>query len=213
MTAWGEVTEPSPAAPTTPVRFQGQYADDETGLVYNRARYYDPSTGRFISADPILNDGGLNHFAYCTNPLSWVDPLGLSEDDTLLLGRYMETRVQPAAKVLGAHTYSQRARNPENVYENVKNLPERDPRRKAQTRAALKNQKQWIRDMVKSGRRICDIGDRDFGKPKAPKGDPDFCGAEHDQLWALGLQRRYAGSVVWTDEKLQRHHAPLYEWK
>ena len=36
-----------------PLRFQGQYYDAETGLHYNRFRYYDPDAGRFISRDPI----------------------------------------------------------------------------------------------------------------------------------------------------------------
>nr|WP_284507400.1 RHS repeat-associated core domain-containing protein [Caballeronia sp. ATUFL_M2_KS44] len=60
------------------IRFQGQYADDETGLHYNRHRYYDPSTGRFISKDPIGLAGGLNAFQYAPNPVQWIDPLGLS---------------------------------------------------------------------------------------------------------------------------------------
>nr|WP_244136487.1 RHS repeat-associated core domain-containing protein [Burkholderia sp. BCC0405] len=38
---------------TNPIRFQGQYHDDETGLHYNRYRYYDPNSGRFVSKDPI----------------------------------------------------------------------------------------------------------------------------------------------------------------
>ncbi|WBS02106.1 DUF6531 domain-containing protein [Pseudoduganella sp. SL102] len=68
---------PSPAV-VQPFRFQGQQFDDETGLHYNRFRYYDPKTGRFISLDPIGLDGGINAFAYVKNPLSWIDPLGLS---------------------------------------------------------------------------------------------------------------------------------------
>nr|WP_269467556.1 MULTISPECIES: RHS repeat-associated core domain-containing protein [Burkholderia] len=36
-----------------PVRFQGQYHDHESGLHYNRHRYYDPEVGRYISLDPI----------------------------------------------------------------------------------------------------------------------------------------------------------------
>ncbi|WP_445261596.1 RHS repeat-associated core domain-containing protein [Pseudomonas sp. RL_105y_Pfl2_101] len=41
-----------------PLRFQGQYFDVETGLHYNRYRYYDPQVGRFIGKDPIGFAGG-----------------------------------------------------------------------------------------------------------------------------------------------------------
>lgn len=62
-----------------PLRFQGQYFDAETGLHYNRHRYYNPGTGRFLTPDPIKLAGGLNSYQYVTNPTGWVDPLGHSE--------------------------------------------------------------------------------------------------------------------------------------
>ncbi|MDQ9011142.1 RHS repeat-associated core domain-containing protein [Acinetobacter gerneri] len=63
---------------TNNIRFQGQYYDDETGLHYNRFRYYSPYVGRFISKDPIGLLGGINTFAYAPNPVEWTDPLGLA---------------------------------------------------------------------------------------------------------------------------------------
>ena len=60
-----------------PIRFQGQHFDQETGLHYNRFRYYDPDVGMFISRDPIQLKGGTNVFQYAPNPTGWVDPLGL----------------------------------------------------------------------------------------------------------------------------------------
>nr|WP_174505898.1 PAAR-like domain-containing protein [Acinetobacter sp. Marseille-Q1620] len=63
-----------------PHRFQGQIYDAETGLHYNRFRYYDPDMGRFISHDPIGLLGGDNHFQYAPNPVEWVDPFGLKFD-------------------------------------------------------------------------------------------------------------------------------------
>ena len=59
------------------LRFQGQYYDQETGLHYNRFRYYDPDVGRFVGQDPIKLMGGANLYQYMANPLSWIDPLGL----------------------------------------------------------------------------------------------------------------------------------------
>jgi RHS repeat-associated protein len=48
---WGETKTSTGSRTDTALRFQGQYSDDETGLTYNRARYYDPQSGRYISAD------------------------------------------------------------------------------------------------------------------------------------------------------------------
>jgi RHS repeat-associated protein len=57
-----------------PLRFQGQYFDEESGLHYNRYRYYEPESGRYISADPIGLAGGINLYAYVKNPLNYIDP-------------------------------------------------------------------------------------------------------------------------------------------
>lgn len=62
-----------------PFRFQGQYEDRETGLHYNRYRYFDPDAARFTSQDPIGLLGGVNGYQYAQNPTKWVDPFGLSK--------------------------------------------------------------------------------------------------------------------------------------
>jgi RHS repeat-associated protein len=68
-----------------------QYAgreNDGTGLYYNRARYYNPALGRFISEDPIGFSGGTNVYAYVGgNPGSFIDPLGLAQFGYRPLGR------------------------------------------------------------------------------------------------------------------------------
>jgi RHS repeat-associated protein len=61
-----------------PWRWPGQYEDEETGLYYNRFRYYDPDGGRYISQDPIGLEGGPGPYEYVHDPLCWVDPYGLS---------------------------------------------------------------------------------------------------------------------------------------
>lgn len=62
-------------------RYTGQVLDEETGLYYYNARYYDPELGRFVQADTIVPEAGssqaLNRYSYCVNnPLKYVDPSG-----------------------------------------------------------------------------------------------------------------------------------------
>lgn len=82
LAAWGgaqvEVEEVR-----NPLRFQGQYADEESGLHYNRYRYYDSHTGSYTSADPISLAGGINVYGYARNPFRWFDALGLYVTKTL----------------------------------------------------------------------------------------------------------------------------------
>ncbi|MFN7154222.1 MAG: RHS repeat-associated core domain-containing protein, partial [Acidovorax sp.] len=63
-----------------PIRFQGQQLDHETGLHYNRFRYYDPMVGQYVTQDPIGLRGGTNKLVYPINPTIWVDPLGLEKE-------------------------------------------------------------------------------------------------------------------------------------
>ncbi|MGS7254332.1 RHS repeat-associated core domain-containing protein, partial [Pseudomonas anuradhapurensis] len=86
--AWGEVKEErsdwaKQHGLSNPIRFQGQYHDHETGLHYNRYRYYNPQCGRFINQDPAGYTGGLNLFGYVKNPTQWIDPTGLTSKKVL----------------------------------------------------------------------------------------------------------------------------------
>ncbi|NHZ67074.1 RHS repeat-associated core domain-containing protein, partial [Massilia genomosp. 1] len=74
-----EAEAPNDVARFQPIRFLGQYHDTETGLNYNRFRYYDADCGRYVSIDPIGLNGGDNSYQYAPNPVSWVDPLGLAK--------------------------------------------------------------------------------------------------------------------------------------
>lgn len=75
--AWGRIHRLEKGAISQPFRFQGQYEDEETGLYYNRHRYYDPDTARYLTQDPIGLAGGENLYRYTLNPTLWTDPLGL----------------------------------------------------------------------------------------------------------------------------------------
>jgi RHS repeat-associated protein len=83
LRAFGEMEHEQRLKTDTALRFPGQYADDELGLHYNRFRYYDPSTGRYMSPDPIGAEGGLNAWSYAPNPVGWGDPLGRERGDLL----------------------------------------------------------------------------------------------------------------------------------
>ncbi|MGC7561179.1 RHS repeat-associated core domain-containing protein, partial [Pasteurella sp. 22655_41Tandhals] len=58
--------------------FAGQYSDQESGLAYNRFRYYEPESGNYISSDPIGLNGGEQPYRYTQNTMDWADPFGLS---------------------------------------------------------------------------------------------------------------------------------------
>ncbi|HBI7647614.1 TPA: RHS domain-containing protein, partial [Escherichia coli] len=79
------------------LRYQGQYLDRETGLHYNLHRYYDPDVGRFMVTDPISLAGGINLYQYAPNPLSWIDPLGLTVTPLNKEGFYVYGLYKPGA--------------------------------------------------------------------------------------------------------------------
>jgi RHS repeat-associated protein len=73
---WGVATQ---GASTSGHAFTGREWDAETGLLYSRARYYDPDSGRFISQDPLGFGGGRNFYDYVgSGPITRIDPTGLS---------------------------------------------------------------------------------------------------------------------------------------
>ncbi|UZQ75232.1 DUF6531 domain-containing protein [Pseudomonas lurida] len=76
--AYGEISRLDIGKVDNPLRFQGQYFDQESGLHYNRHRYYNPDIGRYLTPDPVKLAGGINAYQYVPNPTGWVDPLGLN---------------------------------------------------------------------------------------------------------------------------------------
>ncbi|EHG8448099.1 RHS repeat protein [Salmonella enterica subsp. enterica] len=75
---WGNLSgEENPADLEQLIRLPGQQYDEESGLYYNRHRYYNPGQGRYITQDPIGLRGGWNLYQYPLNPLNYIDPMGL----------------------------------------------------------------------------------------------------------------------------------------
>ena len=92
---WGNTIEKTESF-SNPIRYAGEYYDEESGLYYLRARYYDPSIGRFISRDSyegdISNPLSLNQYEYCMgNPLIYVDPTGHRADEAAFGSRWTYT--------------------------------------------------------------------------------------------------------------------------
>ncbi|WP_407324151.1 RHS repeat-associated core domain-containing protein [Tenacibaculum maritimum] len=114
-----------------PFRYQGQYEDIETGLYYNRFRYYSPDTGTYISKDPIgLAGNNLNLYAYVKDVNSWLDVLGLSSFDPFSVGEitdfpkdlhFGQNRIAPQFSDIGSQASdSIRGRNITDVVNDIK---------------------------------------------------------------------------------------------
>jgi RHS repeat-associated protein len=72
-----------------PFRWPGQYEDSETGLHYNRFRYYAPEVGEYISQDPLGLRARLELYQYARDPLVERDPLGLIDENEPGYGTYV----------------------------------------------------------------------------------------------------------------------------
>ena len=85
-----------------PFLFQGQYYDRETGLAYNRFRYYSPKMGMYVSQDPIGLAGGiLNLYGYVDDTLSFIDILGLIKFRRNMSEREVQSTLENGGLVRG----------------------------------------------------------------------------------------------------------------
>ena len=108
---WGETIAAPEAQVDCPLRFPGQYRDEESGLDYNFFRHYAPETGRYLSPDPLGLAPAPNPYGYAHNPLTWFDPLGLAclkGNQTYL---YRAVQEKELAQILESRTFT----NPEGI--------------------------------------------------------------------------------------------------
>ncbi len=116
-----------------PFRYPGQYEDEETGLYYNRFRYYSPESGYFICQDPIKLSGGDNLYSYTKDVNYLIDPMGLTPLDQggfSVYGLYEEGAKEPyyigisndTTRRLGEHIDTGRADMNTQVIELKRNL-------------------------------------------------------------------------------------------
>ncbi len=120
---WGNLLgEENPEQLQQSLRLPGQQYDEESGLYYNRHRYYDPLQGRYITQDPIGLKGGMNLYQYPSDPVGYVDPLGLSGLSGFSSGfsNYMQS-----ARSLGMSMAEQGA-SPEDISASLEHLAEGD---------------------------------------------------------------------------------------
>ncbi|WLI04345.1 DUF6531 domain-containing protein [Pseudomonas sp. FP597] len=128
--AYGEISRLDIGKIDNPLRFQGQYFDPESGLHYNRHRYYNPDIGRYLTPDPVKLAGGINTYQYVPNPTGWVDPLGLNacpggdgckpEAEAALLTKttYVDKREpSPPASTSTEYLYRGDSKTPDHVFQ------------------------------------------------------------------------------------------------
>jgi RHS repeat-associated protein len=87
FSAWGRTTAQQHSQTSCNVRFPGQWLDEESGLFYNRFRYYDPRWGRYLTPDPVGLFADINPYRYCPAPTAWTDPFGLDTVTSNVGGR------------------------------------------------------------------------------------------------------------------------------
>jgi RHS repeat-associated protein len=134
-------------------------SDPETGLYYYRARYYDPSVGRFLSEDPMQFQGGINFYRYTSNnPIIGRDPFGLWDSYThgtlywIALkecGLDNDTiyRIQQASELLDETTQA-----PWDAYIHSMRAPFQSPQ------AALAERDNWIDSNLQSAKALIQTG-------------------------------------------------------
>ncbi|WP_043051557.1 RHS repeat-associated core domain-containing protein, partial [Pseudomonas fluorescens] len=218
--AYGQIARLDVGKIDNPLRFQGQYFDQESGLHYNRHRYYNPDIGRYLTPDPVKLAGGVNGYRYAPNPTGWIDPLGLNTcpDEN---GCKPSASVQnPTASVnhggpaLPQLPRSQRqARIDElaeaNAYRRLKEIEQAFPRAHFLEKHGAQTTPGSQLERVRSGKNPTTeeieryIGGRKDGEPKIPTAATRYF-SHRDQLNAI-----YRAQLIFKYTNLQTSRRPI----
>lgn len=179
--AWGRTRARPGSRAATPLRYAGQYEDEETGLCYNRHRYYDPELEMYLSPDPLGLGGGMRLYGFVPDPAGWIDPLGLAP--TLLKGPWRHA---------GGHHVHGKA--------TLSHHPGYSERQGFAISAQLMNQRGWDHGKMTAKQRACHKEMGDGKRPNTP--------AEHDKIAKEALM---AGGVpeAEADELVAESRADL----
>ncbi|WP_236544701.1 RHS repeat-associated core domain-containing protein [Tenacibaculum maritimum] len=161
----------------TPFRFSGQYEDIETGLYYNRFRYYSPDTGTYISKDPIgLRGNNPNFYAYVKDSNSWVDVFGLNP--IVIIGENQRL-VNYVAKSLSKFGYTSESMG-------FPKMQWKGPDPSLDYDGAVNWNKEWMKGKLNDGYTVVDVGTR------SPKGNiiSDFYQAELDAMKEVNPKKK-----------------------
>ena len=188
--AWGEardviarVSQATGAVARSAIRFQGQQHDEETGLHYNRYRYYDPGVGRFISKDPIGLAGGINFYQYAPNPVEFIDPLGLRKYVVIGEGQASVEAYAVAMRVKHpCDEFRTIKKDWKSITSDIKVGPNDEAFGKNWEQQAVARNAAWIRRMAAEGYEFIDIG-----MDNAPNRSP-FYVAEKKALSRVGAK-------------------------
>ncbi|ECG1481049.1 type IV secretion protein Rhs, partial [Salmonella enterica subsp. enterica] len=103
---WGNLSgEENPADLEQVIRLPGQQYDEESGLYYNRHRYYNPGQGRYITQDPIGLEGGWNPYTHPLNSVVNIDPLGLKSCSERIVEAANELNDDPKYSYVSAYGF------------------------------------------------------------------------------------------------------------
>lgn len=173
-----------------PFRWPGQHHDPETGLSYNRFRWYDPERGGYISPDPLGTRGSGTAYGYVVDPLRACDPLGLR--DIIVIGENQARRVVPTAKSLGAREI-RREWPADRMHTRRQPDGSMFPDDFADSIAFNRD---WIRDRINEGAIVVDVG-RDPARVAA--GDPisPWYEMELDELRRAGYTTALDNASAW----------------